>query len=114
LAERVNSSSGRAPGIPKVKPMKIESIEAKEQLIQRLRRIEGQMRGVQNMVEEDRDCKEILQQLSAVHSALQSASRLFLQEYATNCLLEADETKDSASKRREIIQDMLTLLNKAP
>lgn len=94
--------------------MKLDNLEAKEKLIQRLRRIEGQVRGVESMVEENRDCKEILQQLSAVHSALQSASRLFLQEYATKCLLEADEVKDSASKRREIIHDMLALLDKAP
>ncbi len=89
-------------------------------MIQRLRRVEGQIRGVENMLEEERDCQEILQQLSAIRSAVQSASRIFLQEYATACLTEMDEDslaegKAAARGRREkIVQDMITLLDKAP
>ena len=99
--------------------MKIQNIDAKEKLIQRLRRIEGQVRGVQNMLEDERDCDEILQQLSAVRSAVQSASRVFLQEYATTCLLQMDSGEAAADadvreKRAKIIQDMITLLDKAP
>jgi len=100
--------------------MKIQNQEAKEKLIQRLRRVEGQIRGVESMLDEERDCKEILQQLSAIRSAVQSASRIFLQEYATACLLELDEDgqgeKQSAArmKREKIVQDMIALLDKAP
>ncbi len=43
--------------------MKIQNQEAKEKLVQRLRRIEGQVRGVQGMLDEERDCREIMQQL---------------------------------------------------
>ena len=100
--------------------MKIQNQEAKEKLVQRLRRIEGQVHGVQGMLNEERDCREIMQQLAAIHSAVQGASRIFLQEYATACLAEMDD--DSASqnsvnlreKRQKIIQDMITLLDKAP
>ena len=97
--------------------MKIEKPDAKEKLVLRLRRIEGQVRGVQSMLDEERDCREIMQQLAAIHSAVQGVSRIFLQEYATSCLTELDEGNsgtDLRSKREKIVQDMITLLDKAP
>ena len=100
--------------------MKIQNPEAKVKLVQRLRRIEGQVRGVQGMLDEERDCREIMQQLSAIHSAVQGASRIFLQEYATACLVEMDEDTASLNshslreKRENIIQDMIVLLDKTP
>lgn len=100
--------------------MKIQNPEAKNKLMQRLRRIEGQVRGVSAMLDEERDCREILQQLAAVHSAVQGASRFFLQEYATACLMEMDNDgpalpkAELRSKREKVIQDMISLLDKAP
>jgi DNA-binding FrmR family transcriptional regulator len=100
--------------------MKIQNPEAKEKLVQRLRRIEGQVRGVQGMLDEERDCREIMQQLSAIHSAVQGASRFFLQEYATSCLAQMDEGAAANQgtnlrvQREKIVQDMITLLDKAP
>ncbi len=100
--------------------MNIQNPEAKEKLIQRLRRVEGQIRGVEAMLDEERDCQEILQQLSAIRSAVQSASRIFLQEYASACLLELDQDapvenrNDLRGKREKIVQDMIALLDKAP
>lgn len=97
--------------------MKINSPETKDRLVQRLRRIEGQVRGVQAMLDEERDCQEILQQLSSIRSAVQSASRVFLQEYATACLLEmetAEGTPAARQQREKIIQDMLDLMDKTP
>jgi DNA-binding FrmR family transcriptional regulator len=100
--------------------MKIQDSESKEKMIQRLRRIEGQLRGVQSMVAEERDCKAILQQLAAIHSAVQGASRTFLQEYAATCLVEMDEessietTAELRGKREKLVQDMIALLDKAP
>ena len=100
--------------------MKIQNPEAIEKLTSRLKRIEGQVRGVQGMLKEERDCREIMQQLAAVHAAVQGASRIFLQEYATACLVEMDEAGggESVSERRQrqsqIIQEMIALLDKAP
>jgi CsoR family transcriptional regulator, copper-sensing transcriptional repressor len=100
--------------------MKVRNSEVKEKLIQRLRRIEGQVRGVQGMLEDERDCQEIMQQLAAIHSAVQGASRMFLQEYATTCLSEMDEgarteaEPEVREKRKKLIQDMIVLLDKAP
>ncbi len=100
--------------------MKIKNPETKEKLIKRLKRIEGQIRGVQAMLNEERDCREIMQQLGAVHSAVQSTSRVFLQDYATACLAEMDEKLDHDSgvnshiKREKIVREMITLLDKTP
>lgn len=98
--------------------MRIQNPEAKEKLVQRLRRIEGQVRGVQGMLNEERDCREIMQQLAALHAAVQGASRTFLQEYATACLVEMDTsdntTADVRGKREKIVQEMIALLGKAP
>ena len=100
--------------------MKIQNPDAKEKLTQRLRRIEGQVRGVQSMLDDERDCREIMQQLSAIHAAVQGASRLFLQEYATACLVEMDDedqrggSSNLRAKREKVIQDMIALLDKAP
>jgi DNA-binding FrmR family transcriptional regulator len=117
LAEQDKSFAGR---VLASQNMKINSPDTKEHLIQRLRRIEGQLRGVQGMVNEERDCREIVQQLSAIRSALQGASRYFLQEYASSCLLEMGENENSPanpeerSKREKMIEDMINLLDKAP
>jgi CsoR family transcriptional regulator, copper-sensing transcriptional repressor len=100
--------------------MKIQNIETKDKLVQRLRRIEGQVRGVQTMLSEERDCHEIMQQLSAIHSAVQSTSRTFLQDYATVCLADMDEGDQLEPKvnlrvkRAKMIQDMIVLLDKTP
>jgi len=72
------------------------------------------------MISDERDCQEIMQQLSAIRSAVQGASRIFLKEYAAHCLLdlEADEGDLSAvekhTRHEKIIQDMIDLLDKAP
>ena len=55
----------------------------------RLRRIEGQIRGLQRMVEEDKYCIDILTQVSAVTRALQSFSLELLEEHLGTCVLEA-------------------------
>ncbi len=100
--------------------MKIKNIETRDALIHRLNRIEGQVRGVENMLVEERDCREIMQQLAAIHAAVQSTSRVFLQDYATACLAEMDGNDASNSVefrqggREKIIQDMIKLLDKTP
>jgi CsoR family transcriptional regulator, copper-sensing transcriptional repressor len=100
--------------------MKMKDQEVKKKLIQRLRRIEGQVRGVVGMLEDERDCHEIVQQLAAIHSAIEGTSRVFLQDYATACLMEMDEAgqgfqkTDLRLKREKIVQDMNVLFDKAP
>jgi len=84
--------------------------EEKVALLNRLKRAEGQMRGVQRMVEEERDCEAILQQLTAVRSALHTASLSLARAYATACLVEA---KDAAATT-QIIDTLMNALGKLP
>ena len=93
--------------------MKMNDPQAKHNLLSRLRRIEGQVRGVATMVEEERDCQEVLQQLTAIRSAVQGASQAFLQEYASACLLNLDPGSGPL-ERQKLARDMVTLLGKAP
>jgi DNA-binding FrmR family transcriptional regulator len=93
--------------------VKLEDPDAKQVLIRRLRRIEGQVRGVQSMVEQERDCQEILQQLAAIRSAVQGASLTFLEQYVSGCLLEDVEGEDRGQRER-LAHDLITLLGKAP
>lgn len=58
---------------------------AKVRLLKRVRRIEGQARGVARMIEEDRDCAEILQQLAAVRSAAHQATVALVRSYTAEC-----------------------------
>ena len=66
--------------------------EAKEDYLRRLRRIEGQARGLQKMVEDDKYCIDILTQVSAVTSALQSVALGLLNDHLTHCVVEAAKT----------------------
>ncbi|HMO57443.1 MAG TPA: metal-sensitive transcriptional regulator [Roseiflexaceae bacterium] len=59
---------------------------AREDVLLRLRRIEGQVRGVARMVEEDRDCRAVVTQLAAVKAAVSSLSTLVAETYALECL----------------------------
>ncbi len=59
---------------------------SKSDLLNRVRRIEGQARGVARMIEEDRDCSEILQQLAAVRSAAHQAAVALVRAYASECV----------------------------
>ena len=96
--------------------MKIQNSGTKEKLIKRLRRIEGQVGGIQTMLGDERDCREIMQQLSAVSSAIKSTSRTFFQDYASLCLAEIGEDKNSGQgeQNQELLQEMITLLDKTP
>lgn len=62
---------------------------SKEQLLGRLRRVEGQVRGLQQMIEDDRYCVDVLTQISAVNKALQSVAVGMLDDHLRHCVAEA-------------------------
>ena len=64
-------------------------ISNKEEYLKRLRRIEGQARGLQRMVEEEKYCIDILTQVSAMTSALQAVSLGLLDDHLHHCVLDA-------------------------
>jgi len=61
----------------------------KENYAKRLRRIEGQVRGISRMIEEDKYCIDVLTQISAVNSALQSVALGLLEEHLGHCVMRA-------------------------
>ena len=71
--------------------MKVQSDVTRDDLQKRLRRIEGQVRGIQRMLDEDRDCQEIVQQMSAAQAALRTATDGFLHAHARECLVRSVE-----------------------
>jgi CsoR family transcriptional regulator, copper-sensing transcriptional repressor len=68
----------------------------------RLRRIEGQVRGLQKMVDEDRYCIDVLTQVSAVKAALDRVALLLLADHTEHCVTEAIQAGDGAAKVREL------------
>ncbi len=77
----------------------------------RLRRIEGQIRGIQRMVEEGRDCREIVNQVVAVKSALSSLNALVLECYVRNCLNNPECTPEC--EREQTVVELIDMMLKA-
>lgn len=76
--------------------MKITGPSAKADLLKRIRRIEGQARGIARMIEQDRDCNEILQQLAAIRSAAHQATVALVRAYATECVVSDGSPEEIA------------------
>jgi DNA-binding FrmR family transcriptional regulator len=75
----------------------------KDQLNSRLSRIEGQVRGVQRMVDEDRYCIDVLTQISAVQAALDKVALGLLDDHARSCVLGADSEELQADRTQEMM-----------
>ena len=74
----------------------------KAEVLTRLRRIEGQVRGLQRMVEEDTYCIDVLTQVSAVTKALQSVALVLMQDHLGHCVADAiTEGGDAATMKIE-------------
>jgi DNA-binding FrmR family transcriptional regulator len=76
---------------------------SKDQLVNRLRRIEGQVRGVQGMVAEDRYCIDVLTQISAIQAALDKVALGLLDGHAHHCVMGADTDRDRDAKTAEMM-----------
>ena len=88
----------------------VQTTGVREQLLQRLRKVEGQVRGVQKMLEDDRECRDVVQQLNAIQSALQNAADLYVRAHAKDCLLNANAT--DVREHEEVIDTLLDLMIK--
>jgi DNA-binding FrmR family transcriptional regulator len=70
----------------------------KERNIKRLRRIEGQVRGIQKMVDEDRYCADIMTQISSIQEALRSVSRELMRNHLKHCASSAIQSTDAEAE----------------
>ncbi len=73
----------------------------------RLRSIEGQVRGLRRMVEEDRYCIDILTQLSAIQEALAQVGKLILRNYLENCFTQALRTQEDPTPVYDELMDVI-------
>ena len=74
----------------------------KDQLQKRMRRIEGQVRGIEKMIDEDRYCIDVLTQIGAVQAALDKVALGLLDEHARHCVVSADGD-EQADKTDELM-----------
>jgi CsoR family transcriptional regulator, copper-sensing transcriptional repressor len=79
--------------------------EIKSSNLKRLRRIEGQVRGLQRLIEEDRYCADIVVQISSVQEALRSVGRALMKNHLRHCA--ADAIRDDAPGRAESMYEEL-------
>jgi DNA-binding FrmR family transcriptional regulator len=78
----------------------------KEQLVKRLARIEGQVRGISKMIDDDRYCIDILTQLGAVDTALEAVALKVLEEHVQHCVagaMASGDKADAEEKSRELL-----------
>ncbi len=81
--------------------------DTKRQAIARLRKIEGQVQGVQRMLEEGKYCVDILLQISAIQGALEQVSKILMSRHIESCVVEslkAGSERERARKIEELIQ----------
>lgn len=74
--------------------------EQRKAVVHRIARATGHLNAVKKMVEDDRDCSEVLIQLAAVQSALNSVSRMVLKDHIEHCIVDAVEENDSEAIER--------------
>jgi CsoR family transcriptional regulator, copper-sensing transcriptional repressor len=86
----------------------IPYFEAKEDLIRRLKKIEGQVKGLQRMVENDKQCVDVLIQVAAVRAAINKVGTMIFEHHSRGCLQKAvaENDKDTA------IEDLINVLSK--
>jgi DNA-binding FrmR family transcriptional regulator len=78
-------------------------------LIARINRIEGQVRGLKKMVEEDRDCMQVLKQIAAAEGALRSLCAFILEDHLKGCVSKAILNQDHES---QLIGEVIDIFNK--
>jgi len=79
----------------------------KEALARRLHRIEGQVRGIEKMVEDDRYCIDVLTQISAVTTALESVAFRILDDHVSHCVagaLASGDPEEAGAKSKELLE----------
>ncbi|EST53111.1 copper-sensing transcriptional repressor CsoR [Brevibacillus panacihumi W25] len=83
------------------------SDKIKSNLVSRLNRVEGQIRGIRGMVEKDVYCDDILNQIAAVQSALNAVGKILLEGHMKSCVIERIQQGD-----QEVIDELLKTMNK--
>jgi DNA-binding FrmR family transcriptional regulator len=86
------------------------SLEYNDQLKNRVKRMEGQLRGILKMMEDNKDCKEVITQLSAVRSAVDRTMGVIVSTNLVDCVVEAEK---NGERMDEVIKEAVNLLVKS-
>jgi DNA-binding FrmR family transcriptional regulator len=81
-------------------------MESKQQLLNRLKSVEGHVRGIQRMVEDDENCVDVIKQTMAVQRALEKFSSILLERHLQGCVAKALRS-DDAGERERMIHELL-------
>jgi len=81
--------------------------ETRKKVVNRLSRLEGQIRAVRRMIEDGEECEDIVTQLSAVHSALEGVTKLVVANFFLECLSESQEKGED---QQEAVDRFVSLL----
>lgn len=87
--------------------MSHHSDKVKSSLINRLNRIEGQVRGIKGLIEKDTYCDDVLNQIASVQAALNGVGKLLLEHHLKSCVIERIQEGDS-----EVLTELMTTINK--
>jgi DNA-binding FrmR family transcriptional regulator len=98
-AEAGVASKSDGPG-----PSRHSYTKDRAQLLRRLSRMEGQVRGISRMIERDEYCIDILQQTAALRAAIDAVSLLLMEDHVAGCLATAVETGDAAAYTEEVME----------
>ncbi|MEW8970618.1 metal-sensitive transcriptional regulator [Mesobacillus jeotgali] len=83
------------------------SEKTKKNLVTRLNRIEGQIRGIKGLIERDTYCDDVITQISATQAALNSVAKLLLEGHMKSCIVERIQEGDN-----EVVDELLTTIEK--
>lgn len=86
-------------------------MEYNDQVKNRVKRIEGQLRGILRLMEEDKDCKEVITQLSAARTAIDRTIGVIVSSNLVECVRKAEEANERSAE--ELIQEAVNLLVKS-
>ena len=90
--------------------MSEKNFESKEDMLKRLRRIEGQVRGIQKMIEEEQYCADILTQVSAVRAAINKVGSIILEKHSMTCIQNAVSSEDKEKALSELAKTMQSFM----
>lgn len=85
-----------------VSPTTVHTHEIHEAVLKRLARIEGHVHGIKRMVEEDTPCPDVLVQIAAVRSALNSVGQIILEDHLRSCMVKAVKDGDFEDAMRDL------------
>lgn len=88
------------------KPVNPRTTDEKSAVMNRLKRIEGQVRGIQKMIEEDRYCVDILVQISAINAALKNVGFSLMERHTKHCVSHAVKSGDGNEAIDELMEVM--------